>query len=300
MYLSYSGFDTHESCNRMYYYGYIAKLRPSKPENRVHMLYGDAVGKLFERFYKDRLWKSHDPAGQMLSLVKPTLQGIITNEVRKGGVFDWEEKGLKVGTRSILEVEGEVIATIPRGIRSIKKHWLLGADVGTEVKLDVLLNGHKVGGRADFIMRRAKPKGDLVIVDGKGSRHREKYANHRQLRWYSMQYYLNYGTLPDRVGFLFWRSEPDSSMDWSTVSVADIEGLKTSFVAAAESLEARICEIEKGDNPLKLFPAQPSDECRLCSYVQECPEGKRSLEKATKDERIADLERGVEDGGFSL
>lgn len=300
MYLSYSGFTTYEECKFEYYNSYIAKTVLEEPDNRVNMLYGDAVGKLFETFYVEKLWKNPDPAGQMVSRVKPTLQRVITNEIKRGGRFDWKAKGLKPGNRSIQEVEDEVIATIPRGLRSIRRHWLLGTEVQAELKLDVKFEGHIVGGRADFVIQRAKPRGDLVLIDGKGSRYRDQYTNHRQLRWYALQYKLLYGVFPDKLGFLFWRFEPHESLDWSEVDPEAIESLKTSIVAAASAIEEGQREIARGAEPLRVFPPSPGSDCSLCRYVPVCAAGQRALAKDTKQEMAADLQRGVEEGEISF
>jgi hypothetical protein len=300
MYLSYSGYSSHEECNFKYYNSYIAKTVLDEPDNRVNMLYGDTVGKLFESFYVDKLWKKSDPAAQLVSLVKPTLQRIITNEIRRGGTFDWKMKGLKAGTRSIKEVESEVLDAIPRGLKSIRRHWLLGAESQAELNLDAPLEKHLVGGRADFLIRRAKPHGDLVLIDGKGSRYRDRYTNHRQLRWYAMQYHLKHGVFPDRLGFLYWRSEPDESLDWSEVDPKAIDALKTSILVAADAIEAGQRAVEQGQDPLVVFPTSPGQGCGLCRYLPICSAGKRALAKDAKQEMVADMQRGVEEGEISF
>jgi len=263
------------------------------------MLYGDVVGKLFERFYVDRLW-TKDPAGELQALVVPTLKRVIANEIRKGGVFDWSDKAFKNGPYSLEEVEREVRETIPRGLQAIKHHRLMGLDLQCEMNLEVLLEGHKIGGRADFVMTRVKPHGDLVIVDGKGSKYRDLYTNHRQLRWYAMQHRLKLGTTPTRLGFLFWRSVPEESMDWTLVEPEALDALQTSVLATATEISEAEAEIAKGENPLRLFPATPGPDCKRCSYFDQCIEGKQAHSKEAKAEMKADLLRGVEDGEISF
>jgi hypothetical protein len=261
------------------------------------MLYGDAVGKLFEAFYSERLWRQN-VVDSMHLRVELTLQRIIQNETRKGGVFDWADPELKPGTRSLEEVEAEVRETIPRGLRSIKHHSLMGQDAAAEVKLDQFTNGHQLAGRADFLMRRVSPHKDLIILDGKGSRWRDKYVSRTQLLWYSMLYWMQHNTLPDRLGFLFWRFDPSESVDWSEVRVSEVQSLQTSALTAIESIEQATKELvqlrlgEKDAAPGMLFWANPSSECKLCSYQSLCPEGRA---KPPKGEAF-----GVEAGDFSF
>ena len=256
------------------------------------MLYGDTVGKIFEAFYNESIWK-HDTTNTLLSRVPDTLRRVIETEKRKGGVFNWSDPDLKPGTRSLEEVEAEVRETIPRGLRSVRHHRLLGRDAQAEVKLDHTVEGHILGGRADFIMHRTAPRGDLILLDGKGSRWRDKYVNKNQLVWYSMLYRMKHGVLPDCLGFLFWRFEPEESMDWSEVTLAEVESLQRSVLAAIGEIEQAKSELVQLSAPGVNFMAKPGSDCKLCSYQPLCPESNRK--KPPKGQA-----HGVEDGDFSF
>jgi len=294
MYISYSGYDTLASCRKSYYLGYIAKVRVDEPENRVNMLYGDAVGKIFEVFYRDEIWRSNTTA-RLQALVRPTIERIITKEIERGGVFNWKDPSLKEGTKSLEEVTSEVTTTIPRGLSSIRQHGLIGLDARAELVLDVDIGRHRIGGRADFVMTRVQSK-DLVLVDGKGSRYRDTYTNHRQLRWYSMLYEKKYGVIPEKVGFLYWRSEPAESMDWSTTTRQDLRELQGAVVDALEDVEGAVKKIERGAQPFQLFPPTPGFGCKFCKFLPQCKEGQKVLSDDFKDQRTMDRKRGVEEG----
>jgi len=290
MYLSYSGFKLYQECPRAYWHRYIDKTKLPKPDNRVHMLYGDTVGKLFEAFYNEGIWRANTTS-TLLARIPSTMAKIVQAETRRGGIFDWAEPKLKLGTRSIEEVAVEVQESVPRGLRIIRHHRLLGHDAQAEVSLDQTVEGHKLGGRADFLMRRVQ--GDLVLLDGKGSRWREKYVSRTQLLWYAMLYWLRFETLPDRLGFLFWRFEPEESMDWSGVTVSEVQSLLTAAMTAIEAIEAAMKEqLSKGPGaaPGATFWANPSSECKLCSYLPICAEGNKKAPKFDPN--------GVEDFSF--
>jgi CRISPR/Cas system-associated exonuclease Cas4 (RecB family) len=293
MYLSYTGFTTFRNCKRAYYYKYIFKPILAKPVNRVHMLYGDVVGKLFEKFYIDQIWRNREMIPILLSHVRPILNKVVIQEINKGGVFDWTEPGLKPGTRSIIEVEQEVRESIPRGVRSILRHRLLGVDVGTEVVLNSRVGGNVLAGRADFIIHRLRPYNDLVIIDGKGSRWREKFTDDRQLRWYSMLYQLRNKKIPDHVGFLYWRESEDTSLDWKEVSQTELNDLQN---AALEMIK-EILELKKqSGNATAVFLATSGSRCQFCDYRQICPEGTRILSVNTKSQIREGAKCGVEEG----
>lgn len=302
MYLSYSGFKTFLECRRAYDHKYVLKTPLLEPDNRVHMLYGDAVGKLFETFYEDQLWRER-PQERMLALVRPTMQAIVAAETKKGGVFNWKEPRLKKGTRSFDEVEQEVLATVPRGLQTIKHHRLLGPGAKAELVLDVVVDGHKIAGRADFVLRRVQPHGDLVLLDGKGSRWREKYTNHRQLRWYAMQYWLKFGAIPDRLGFLYWRYGATESVDWSEVKVRELEDLKNAVLGAIGEIEKakkELVQLGVKANRSRVFWPTPGNDCKLCSYLPLCPEGVKALSEETKQLIAEASDDGVEEGGVSF
>jgi len=302
MYISYSAHKVFLDCPRSYCHKYVDKTPLPEPDNRVHMLYGDTVGKIFEAFYRDQLWKG-DALVNLLALVKPTLEGVVSDEIKKGGMLNWKEKGLKEGTRSLVEIEHEVRETIPWGLKSIKHHRLLGNGAQAEMVLDTDVDGHRIGGRADFVLRRIAPHGDLVIVDGKGSRWRDKYTNHRQLRWYAMLYWLKFGEIPAKLGFLFWRYKPEESMDWSTVSLTELEDLKKAILASISEIEVAkqtLVQLGPKANRGAVFRPKPGEDCKLCSYLPLCPEGQRSMQPDIKAEIAASSLRGVEDGEVSF
>ena len=300
MYLSYSGYALLIDCLRAYYFQYILKPVLTKPDNRVHMLYGDVVGKIFEAFYTEALWKNNTTSS-MLDRVKPTLQKVITNETKRGGTFDWKDPDLKKnGPHSIQEVEADIREAIPRGLRSVRHHRLLSLDAKAEVVLDSMVDGHKLAGRADLVMKRLKPTNDAIIIDGKGSRWRDKYTNHRQLRWYALLHWIKFGFIPDKLGFLYWRFEPEESLDWSTVTPEALTELKIAALEAIATVEKANRDILQGAEPFAVFPASPGQGCKLCRYRELCPEGQRALSQAAKDEMKSDMLRGVEDGEVSF
>lgn len=303
MYISYSGYKLFLDCPRAYYHRYIAKTVQLKPNNRVHMLYGDTVGKIFEKFYEDQVWAGPTPTKKLLSMVRPMLTKVMVHETSRGGVLDWNEPGLKEGTRSVEEIEKEILDAIPRGVLSIKRNRLVSRESFAEMKLDMAVGPYKIAGRADFIVRRVPPHQDLVIVDGKGSRHRGKYVSERQLRWYAMLYWLKFGVIPDRLGFLYWRYEPEESMDWFEVTKRQLEELQNSVLTTLDNIEkakSELVQIRDKGKPVDLFMVSTGFQCTLCDYLPVCEEGKRSLSKDAKAQMVEDRNRGVEDGEVSF
>ncbi len=132
-----------------------------------------------------------------------------------------------------------------------------------------------------------------MILDGKGSKHREKNVEVRQLYWYGMLHQRKYGALPDKTAFVFWRSEPDIAVDWHPVTDTDVTTLRNAVLEAMSEIEtaAKVCLPVAGAG----FSAKPSESnCRFCSYAFLCPEGKMML---SKEKPEYSEEEGVEEVG---
>ena len=278
-YISYSGFQTAQSCLHRYWHTYHGHT-PHPPDDRLGMLYGSVVGRLFEIFFKDRLWRERGSGARLKALVAPTVAAVMGEERkpkygRPGGTFVWRPDLYANEAALISDVEH----AIPRGIATIKAYRLINVDVQTEVKLDSTIEGHRVAGRADFIMVRVPPHSDLVIVDGKGSRKRDRYTDVKQLQWYSLLYRERHGRLPDRTAFVYWHYEPPSNIDWCNVNAAEVDTLRNEVVTTMTDLGKRVKELG-GSKSLPLVQAvfRPSPKiqnCRFCPYATEdiCPKG---------------------------
>lgn len=294
----------------MYFWRYVSKTPPPEPENKVNSLYGSIVGVLFEEFYKHKMWNSSTIVADMLGQVDRVAATVCASELKKG-LLDFTVKASNYA--SLEAVKEEVRETIPRGLRSIKAHRFVSTGAQAEVVLDwTYMSGstkHIVGGRADFIMRRPAPLSDLVILDGKGSRHFGKYVEPDQLLWYGALYKQKFGVYPDQLGFLFWRAEPDQSLCWVVWGPVDADRVLASAVRTiAEIVELRAGlseepyeknrdpkakeesaqawrQVNKDVLPLveeRFAPRAHSQHCRLCPYKTVCAAGTKVLTSLSK------------------
>lgn len=298
MFLSYNGYTNFIGCPFLYWHQYVNHTQPEEPDDRLGSIFGSVLGQLFEEFYRDHLWR--DPSTVVAKLyerVERTVDQVITKETTgteytPAGALKW--RGVDDPTKNpqgMYENRDELIAdlkdVIPLGVDSIRHHRLLGPRMQVEHKLNYKLgSGHTLSGRADFIIQRVQPQGDLLIVDGKGSRHRDKYANPKQLHWYAMLFNLWSTTirgprLPDTTAFLFWRSPPSDSLDLVDVTQDCVDELRES----AEDTIRLIQKLEKSlpDNPTLeevrgVFTPIPNEQnCQFCKYSKMCPEGQKFL-----------------------
>ena len=254
LYLSYSGRKSYFVCPKKYEFMYVVKLKVIRDAKNTFL--GTAIGKVFEWFYTRSLWKASDPLKACMDVVPAAVDETLREEK-----FDeTSERGL----RSILELE--VRALVPGGLETIRANGFLTPLSRAEVDLTTFCQSEKhgmtlkLGGRADFIHGRTRD--GLWILDGKASKHREKYVDAEQLIWYGVMHYLKYHVFPSRLGFIFW-SFPNDSVAWIEFGPDDMrKSVDRTFETSKKVL-------------LKQFEATPTSECYRCDYKEHCDDGKR-------------------------
>jgi len=303
MYISYSGWKKYKDCPLAYWHDYINHTTLEKPDDRLGSIYGSTVGLLFEEFYNQQLWRTPGSEKELLQRVERATSQVLQQEMtarkgRAGGVIRWKGTGEGCNPKGMYSNKHELMAdvrdAVSRGVRIIKHYMLLGPQAEAEVKLDSQVNGHIIGGRADFIIRRTKPIGDLCILDGKGSKYRGDYVSPKQLHWYTMLYRLRFNKLPDKLGFVYWRFEPPESMDWVEFSTADLDQLLEDVLGDFREIERRKAELPpqgKMDEQRLLEiasqgfrPKANDSNCRFCPHATaaQCPAGLAVAQKMAR------------------
>ena len=263
--LSYSDFHVYLECQRQYWHQCWNRTKPQVPDNRVNAMYGSLVGQLFEQFYKMQMWRTPGVAAHLCSLADIYYDKIMTDDLARGHTYDYSAPGVTFKSpESLLRATKEAVV---RGIQSIKCWRLLGPEVETEVKLDVKLQGHELRGRADFIIKRLD--GDVIIIDGKGSQHRDRFVDRKQLLWYALLHRYKRGFFPNKLGFLYWRCEPSEAVGWIDFTEGDLRDLRGHILSVIAAIEDKSKEVDGTD-----FRASPElSRCRLCAFRPGCSEG---------------------------
>lgn len=308
-YISYSGYKLYVQCPFAYWNRYVNKTMLSTPENCLGALYGSTVGLVFEAFYRDRLWKHTEYATKLQDLVLPYLEKAIKEQRKQGRVIDWSDEQATRTYKNQGELIADIRESIPRGVETIRQNSLMGPLMEAEMKLDGKFGSYVIGGRADFVIRRVSPYSDLVILDGKGSKYREKFVDGHasksnvvegtQLKWYGMLYQNRYGSLPDGLGYIFWKFGGDRAMEWVPFVGSDLSDLKDEILATLSRIDNSVRRLQglsgkpqaHADLRQELFVAQPGSGCKLCSYSSVCEEGQKKS-KATRRTGL-DLAPGV-------
>ncbi len=299
MYISFSRYQKYLECEFAYYHEHILKTKPETPPDRVGMLFGSVIGEVFEAFYRDKVWQTPGVEENLRQMAKPLLIGIMKRELEKGGSFDWKKSASYKSYKSPQEVLDDVLLAIPRGLQIIREHRLLGKDAAAEVKLNQVFGTHELAGRADFIMTRTSPHNDLVILDGKGSKHREEYADEKQLQWYALLYAKKHNRLVQGAAFVYWKPvipnlevpNPAPDVDWRPITKESILQLRDEVFTTLSQIEAKR-RLPQALEAKAFEPKPKQSTCKFCPYVFACPSGKALMAKGKPD--MTEFEDGAD------
>jgi hypothetical protein len=323
-YLSYSGWKKFKSCPLAYWHQYIEKT--PIVDDRLNTIYGSLVGLMFEKLYNESLWQLGTKARyRMAEMAEPELEKLLVketapNKMGPGGLLKWKgsgpdknRNGMYASKESLLK---DVRETVERGIGFIKHHGLLSPRAAAEVKLDTRIEGHKIAGRIDLLAYREAPYSDIVIIDGKGTKYRgsSDSTDVSQLIWYAMLYRQHHKRLPDKVGFLYWRTpenRPEEAVEWHEITEKAVDDLRFDAlmtVVRIDALQAKLGLILDQPVVQKIFQPKPSkSSCRFCPYgksKQLCLTGVEFLQAEAKAARSRKVSLPMyplpEGDGFSL
>lgn len=250
-----------------------------KPEefSKHDSLMGIVIQKVIELMYNNELWKNP-------STLRSTLESLTKKHFElelADSYIDWKRAPAKVDMfRTCLDGVFGYLSTF-------KYHKLVGSYARAEKDLYAYINDYvPIGGRVDLIVKREDT--GVTIVDGKNSKHKAKYLDPDQLRWYALCFYLCYGKIPDRLGWVYYRfpygmeipglEEKETGVEWVEFCLEDLKGLANRALGIRKDMDKR------------KFEATPSPgTCRFCEYQSICQERIEQKElnkkKRTKKEK---------------
>lgn len=263
MKLSYSSYDTYLNCPKKFKYQ-VDRVPPPAKDSRYFALYGITI----ESFFKDYVNK-YIP--NKVKLDDDKIKNILTNiwnRILDNNYVDWNDIWVKQGPEDIfLDVYDDVLANI--------KAFDFWDKCRSEVSFYIALrnSGDTLSCRTDFI--RDIGKGEVEILDGKGTKHMDR-PNPEQLLFYALLYYLKHRKLPSKLGFLFYKYQVIKYIDFNKDLLIQF---KNKLALAKKAI--------KVDKKFKALP-KLTKVCRYCIYRYICDEYKEKTEKNRK--KIEEIE----------
>jgi hypothetical protein len=245
---------------------------------------GSVIGKVFEKFYEEEWFKDHST---LETRAKERLHSALEKQLDRNFI-DWE----LISKRDMIDICQKGVNGM---IATIKGNRLLGNlysrsefEIGGKITSNI-----EISGKVDLIFGHTQT--GVTILDGKNGKRNSKGAvrvDSGQLKFYALCYYTNYGKLPDRVGWLYFRypygmpkedGGIETGVEWFPVSDSDLK-----------KMCSRIIDMQ-GKVQRKLFDARPKQAtCGFCDYASVCNAYKQhqdelALKRASKPKPFADL-----------
>lgn len=254
--------------------------------SRHHAIMGIVIQGAIEDMYNDELWRH--PASLKRELLERTEREFRRQLAKPRNFIDWRQAPTK----------GEMLNTCREGVvgylRTMKAHKLLGPYARAEEDLIGYVDKYTpIGGRVDMLIQREDT--GIMLLDGKNSKHKGKYTDPDQLRWYALCFHLAFSRMPDRLGFVYYRypygtpipdsDEVESGVDWVDFTREDIQGLAQRAVKARKAMHRE-----------KFEPTPTPSGCRFCDYETVCDA--RIAQKAANSRGRKPKSQELPDDGF--
>lgn len=268
IWMSYSGYNQYKNCPKQYWLQRIKKEPPPEKDSRHNAIVGSVVQRVFEAFYNEELYR----LGKGTSEELLRRAQMYFEEFMATNYVDFNHVTCRY--KSQHEPLKEIVEIIPKTLQGIIREKFYGPYAKSEVEMKERFNGGDVlVGYIDFVIRR--DNGEVIILDGKSSRHREKNVNEEQLYFYALMFYLRYRQLPDKLGFFYYRfaDDPELALDWFPVDKARIKEL-------SNNIKDVMFEIRR-----RQYDATPKASfCRWCQWERVC-DARMAQKRANREKR---------------
>ncbi len=214
--------------------------RKPKPEQRSrhHAVMGIVIQFAIEKMYNDELYR--DPANLSRVMLEIGEKEFDRQISKPRNYINYSEADMSKA--DMWEVCEEGILGF---VQTMKAHRFLGPYAKAEVDiLGWIDKWNPIGGRADTVVRRDDT--GITILGGKNTKHKMKYTDPDQLRWYALLFKLAYKKMPDRLAYVWYRFPSgkvtydedgaevvETGVEWVEFDEEDLRGL------AQRALEAK-------------------------------------------------------------
>ena len=255
MWLSWSAYKQKNTCGKQYRLDRVSDREPPVRDSRHNAAVGSVTQAVFEDFYNDEMWKDRK---DLIPRLRDKAEDFY-EDFLEDNYIDWNDFTCRFDSQ--YEPLKEIHEIIPKVVRGIGREKLVGPYAVSELEMKVPFGEDYLYGFMDFIIRQKDDT--LILLDGKSSRHYDKYTDPEQLYFYALMFFLRYHKVPDKLGFFYFRfaDDPDKAIQWFDVDKEKLRDMRTKIEATLTSIHNR----EFDANPV------PS-HCRWCQWEQVCDE----------------------------
>jgi hypothetical protein len=275
MNISYSQWSIYKECSKKFSLQYIERAKPCEVVNEYHTLYGKLLGRYFELYCNE--WRFKTPY-LFPDIIRERCERLF-NGIMLTSCIDWSAPGCSLSSDQILDQACKDIVAI---MESPNLNYFLATQAEVEITIK-LSSGDSINARLDFIHTNVDKT--VLIMDGKGSKHKGKYTKNEQLYFYALLYYLHYKKLPDSLGFFYYRHNSYDPIPFNLEILNDFR--------ARLSLDIKDMI---GGKPPVCTPSAKS--CKFCLYLSDCKEGMESKKSRSRGSKVNVSGEGLQTFGF--
>lgn len=241
--------------------------KPKIPQSEHHAVMGRVLAQAFEDLYNQELYKH-----------PKSLRKELDRRVRVEFQRQLADPRVHINYSAPgCPSQGEMLQLCLDGIlnylKTMKHQRLVGQWNRAEYDMAAYIDKYNpIGGKADLVFRRATEPGiGLTVLDGKNSKHKGKFTDPDQVRWYALMFYLETRVIPDRLGFLYFRYPFGFEHEDGTVDEG-VEWIDCNKEEHLVPLAKRAKEARRGMMKRQFDPNPVPANCKYCEFESECPE----------------------------
>lgn len=282
--LSWSRYRSYNECSQKYNWTYNVDKESPGRDSKHFAVIGSVVQRVFEYFYEYQVYKrNHLAIDILLEKTEEFFNDFLDEEY-----VDFNHVTCPYSRGSALSECKEVVQ---KSYETILRENLIGYKNLSESTIQVPFKRQSLGkvalkGRLDFIIQRGDENDpETLLLDGKATKNPDK-VDDDQLLFYSLLFALRYQTLPDKVGFFFFRfgeDDEEPSLRWLDVTPQRLNRIKEDVMNVVKSIRSE----EDWE------PTPDPSYCRWCPFERVCDK-RQSQKQKNRENRMSEKEKAAE------
>lgn len=283
--LSWSKYKTWNECPQRYHWTYNIDKEPPARESKHFAAIGSVVQRVFEYFYEYQVYKRNHLAVDILLEKTEEFFNDFTDEE----YIDWNHVTCPYNR---LEALSECKEIVEKTYYDIVDKDLIGYKNLPEATIQIPFQRQSLGkvalrGRLDFIIQKGdKSTPETILLDGKTTSKPDR-VNEEQLLFYSLLFTMRYRTLPDKVGFYFYRFGEDDegpSIEWVNITSDRLNDFKQDVIRTVKEIRSE-----------EDWEADPEPSyCNWCNFERIC-DARQEQKEDNRQNRMSEKEKATEE-----
>jgi hypothetical protein len=246
MRLSYSEYKDYKACPKCYH-NRVNNVEPPAQMSKYFALYGLLIELFFKHYTNNFIKRNLILSDDQTRIILRKLW----DKVLKETYVIWDDPWVK-------ESSEHIFLSVHEDIKRNLDKFSFWKNAQAEVSYEIILKKTQdiLSCRMDFVVNNHD--GTVEILDGKGTYKMDKSVDIEQLYFYALIYLLHHKKLPNRIGFLYYKFQTITYIDFDQAILMDFRD--------------KLAMVKKALKEDKIFEARVgiSKQCKWCEYQITC------------------------------